>query len=152
MLLCPAPATTISKRSSLDACWPMENGVTARGARAAVFTNPRRLILLMRKPPRNNLLSFLLHHFFDAGPEVLQHHRCRIPPRAAGHRSARMRRRSGLVETRNRHAMLCPALHGPHCTSLRRPRTTCMTTPMPVVRVHAFQIQRTLDDSRENLV
>src|SRR5216683_3000502 len=47
MLLCPAPATTMSNRSSLDDCWPTENGVTASGASAAVFTNPRLLILLM---------------------------------------------------------------------------------------------------------
>src|SRR6266436_3453604 len=47
MLLCPAPATTMSNRSSLDACWPMENGVAASGASAAAFTNPRLLILLM---------------------------------------------------------------------------------------------------------
>src|SRR6266851_1363959 len=57
MLLCPAPATTMSKRSSLDACWPMENGVTASGASAAVFTNPRRLILLMRAPPPEESLT-----------------------------------------------------------------------------------------------
>src|SRR2546429_3766907 len=51
MLLCPAPATTMSKRSSLEVCGPNENGATARGASAVAFTNSRRLIVLMGAPP-----------------------------------------------------------------------------------------------------
>src|SRR5438552_9337915 len=92
MLLCPAPATTMSKRSAWDACWPMENGVTASGASAAVFTNPRRLILLMGTPPRNNLLGFLLYDFLDAGSEIFQHDRRCVSPRPARYGTAWLRR------------------------------------------------------------
>src|SRR5271169_5186404 len=47
-LLCPAPATTMSKRSGLADCCAMAfNGVSARGASAAPFTNPRRVIPLI---------------------------------------------------------------------------------------------------------
>src|SRR5229473_5041779 len=102
MLLCPAPATTMSNRSSLGACWPMENGVTASGASAAVFTNPRRLILLMGTPPRNDFLRFL-HDFFDARPKILQLHGRGVSSRPSDHRSTRMRRRASLVEAGNRH-------------------------------------------------
>src|SRR6266403_2778891 len=120
MLLCPAPATTISKRSSLDACWPIENGVTASGASAAVFTNPRRLILLMETPPWNNLLRFLLHDILDAGSEIFQHYSRGVSSWSTGHRSARMRRRAGLIEAGNRHPMLRPTRHGTHRARLRR--------------------------------
>src|SRR5229473_5439216 len=98
MLLCPAPATTMSKRSSLDACWPMEKGAAASGASAAVFTNPRRLILLIGTPPSNELLRFLVHDFLDARPEIFQHDCGRISPRAAGYRSTGMGRRSCLIQ------------------------------------------------------
>src|SRR6266478_4787940 len=152
MLLCPAPATTMSKRSSLDACWPMENGVTASGASAAVFTNPRLLILLMGTPPLNYPLRFLPYDFLDTGPEIFQHHRCCIPPRSTGHGSTGMCCRSCLIQTSNRHPVLRPARHGTHRTRLRRARSACVTTPMPVVRVHAFEIERALDDPRENFV
>src|SRR5216684_6157635 len=152
MLLCPAPATTMSKRSSLDACWPMENGVTASGASAAVFTNPRLLILLMGTPPLNYPLRFLPYDFLDTGPEIFQHHCCRIPPRSTGYGSAGMCRRSRLIQTCNRHAVLRPARRGAHRSRLRRPRSACVTTPVPVVRIHPFQIQRALYDPRENFV
>src|ERR1700687_4881625 len=152
MLLCPAPATTISKRSSLDAWWPMENGVTASGASAAVFTNPRRLILLMETPPWNNLLRFLLHDFLDARPKIFQHYSRGVSSRPSGHRSARMRRRAGLIEAGNRHPMLRPARHWTHRSGLRRSRSARVTTAVPVVRVHAFQIKRALNNPRENLV
>src|SRR5579863_7583181 len=48
-LLCPAPATTISKRSGVAAvCRAMVfSGESARGASAAPFTNPRRVIPLI---------------------------------------------------------------------------------------------------------
>ena len=59
----------------LEACCPAVNGVTARGASAAVFTNPRRLIVLIWTLPLSNFLRFLLNHFLDAGPKVFQHHR-----------------------------------------------------------------------------
>src|SRR5713101_7936519 len=152
MLLCPAPATTMSKRSSLDACWPMEKGVTASGASAAVFTNPRRLILLMRAPPRKNLLHFLLHNFLDARPKIFQHYGRRVSARPSVHRPAGMRRRSGLIQAGNRHAMLCPARHGTHRASLCWHGSTCVTTAVPVVWIHALQIKWTLHDARENLV
>src|SRR5260370_22294501 len=121
MLLCPAPVTTMSKRSYLGVCWQMENGVPASGASAAVFTNPRLLILLMRAPPRNDLLHFLLHNFFDAGPKIFQHYSRRVSAWPSGDRSAWMRRRAGLIQARNRHAMLRPARHGTHRASLCRP-------------------------------
>src|SRR5579863_3996414 len=58
-LLCPAPATTISKRSGLAACRAMAfNGVSARGASAAPFTNPRRVIpLIFYLLPQNPILG-----------------------------------------------------------------------------------------------
>src|ERR1700682_86923 len=152
MLLCPAPATTISKRSSLDACWPMENGVTASGASAAVFTNPRRLILLMETPPWNNLLRFLLHDFLDARPKIFQHYSRGVSSRPSGARSARMRRRAGLIEAGNRHPMLRPARHWSHRARLCWSRSARVTTPVPVVRVHPFQIERAFDRPRQNLV
>src|SRR5260370_1118715 len=138
MLLCPAPATTMSKRSSLDACWPMENGVTASGASAVVFTNPRRLILLMETPPGNNLLRFLLHDFLDARPKIFQHHGRGVSSRSSGHRSAGMGRGSRLIQTRDGHPMLRPARHWSHRAGLRRSRSARVTTAMPVVRIHAF--------------
>src|ERR1700691_1144233 len=47
-LLCPAPATTISKRSGAVVCRAMVlSGDNAKGASAAPFTNPRRVIPLM---------------------------------------------------------------------------------------------------------
>src|SRR6266852_6239938 len=152
MLLCPAPATTMSKRSSLDACWPMENGVAASGASAAVFTNPRRLILLICTPPWNNLLRFLVDDFLDARPKIFQHYRRRVSSGPSGHRSARMRRRASLIKAGNRHSMLRVSRHGAHRAGLRRPRSARVTTAVPVVRIHAFQVKRTFDDSRENLV
>src|SRR5467141_1970005 len=152
MLLCPAPATTMSKRSSLDACWPMENGVTASGASAAVFTNPRLLILLMGTPPLNYPLRFLPYDFLDTGPEIFQHHRCRIPPRSTGYGSAGMCRRSRLIQACNWHAVLRPARRGAHRAGLRRTGSPRVTTAVPVVRIHALQIERALNDSRENLV
>src|SRR5713226_5166763 len=152
MLLCPAPATTTSKRSSLDACWPMENGVTARGASAAVFTNPRLLILLMATSPRNSLLRFLPYDFLDARPKIFQHHGRSISSWSAGYRSAGMRRGAGLIQTRDRHPVLRPARHRTHRSGLRRAGPACVTTAVPVMRIHALQIKRALDDPRENLV
>src|SRR6266446_3310912 len=152
MLLCPAPATTMSKRSSSDACCPMEKGATASGASAAVFTNPRRLILLMCAPPSNNLLRFLVHDFLDARPKIFQHYRRRVSSGPAGHRAARMRRRASLIKAGNRHSMLRVSRHWAHRSGLRRSRSARVTTAVPVVRIHALQIKRTLDDSRENLV
>src|SRR5713226_8745954 len=114
MLLWPAPATRMSNRSSLGVCWPMENGVTARGASAAVFTKPRLLILLMGTPPRNYLLRFLPYDFLDARPKIFQHHGRRIPSRSAGHRSAGMRRGARLIQTRDWHPVLRPARHRTH--------------------------------------
>src|SRR5580693_1612890 len=47
-LLCPAPATTMSKRSGAADCRAIAlSGVSARGASAAPFTNPRRVIPLI---------------------------------------------------------------------------------------------------------
>src|SRR5580698_4191820 len=48
-LLCPAPATTISKRSggAVPCCAMLESGDSANGASAAPFTNPRRVIPLI---------------------------------------------------------------------------------------------------------
>src|SRR5713226_348568 len=152
MLLWPAPATRMSNRSSLGVCWPMENGVTARGASAAVFTNPRLLILLMGTSPRNSLLRFLPYDFLDARPKVFQHHGSSISSRSAGYRSAGMCRRAGLIQTWDWHPVLRPARHRAHRSRLRRAGTACVTATMPVVRVHPLQIKRALDDSRENLV
>src|SRR5437588_11469474 len=151
MLLCPAPATTMSKRSSLEVCGPSENGVTARGASAVAFTNSRRLMVLIGAPPLNQLLC-LLHYFLDASSEVLQHDRRRVSPGSSRNRSARMSRRPRLVQAGNRHSMLRPAQHGAHRTGLRRSRSAGMTSTVPVVRVHALQIKRTFDDTSENLV
>src|SRR5467141_4745327 len=110
MLLCPAPATTMAKRSSLDACWPMENGVTASGASAVVFTNPRRLILLMETPPGNNLLRFLLHDFLDARPKIFQHHGRGVSSRPSGHRSAGMRSEEHTSELQSHLNLVCRLL------------------------------------------
>jgi len=52
---------------------------------AAVFTNPRRLILLMETPPWNNLLRFLLHDFLDAGSEIFQYYSRGVSPWSTGH-------------------------------------------------------------------
>src|SRR6266403_6138824 len=57
-LLCPAPATTTSKRSEVDArCATDENGDSARGASAAPFTNPRRVIPLISALPPHPVRS-----------------------------------------------------------------------------------------------
>src|SRR5258707_7575988 len=91
----------MSKRSSLDACGPNENGATARGASAVAFTNSRRLIVLMGAPPQTKLLR-LLHHFLDAGSEIFQHDSRCVPTRPAGHRSTGMGRGPRLIQTLDR--------------------------------------------------
>src|ERR1700687_6154965 len=141
----------MSKRSSLEVCGPNENGATARGASAVAFTNSRRLIVLMGTPPQTNLLR-LLHHFLDAGSEIFQHHSCGVSSRPPGRRSARMRRRAGLIEAGDRHPMLRPTRHWTHRARLCWSRSARVTTAVPVVRVHPFQIERAFDRPRQNLV
>ena len=63
-----------------------------------------------------------------------------------------MRRGPRLIQPWDRHPVLRPTKHWAHRTGLRRSRPTRVTTAAPVVRVHALQIKRTLDDPRENLV
>src|SRR6267378_601501 len=106
----------------------MENGAAASGASAAVFTNPRRLILLMGTPPSNELLRFLVHDFLDARPEIFQHDCGRISSWAAGYRSTGMGRRSRLIQTRDGHAMLHVSGHWTHRAGLRGARPSRVTT------------------------
>ena len=51
----------------------------------------------------------LPHHFVETSTKILQHHGSGISPRTAGNRAARVRGRTGLVEARDRHAVLRPA-------------------------------------------
>src|SRR5580704_14683945 len=141
----------MSKRSSLEVCWPNENGATARGASAVVFTNSRRLIVLIGTLPQQKLLR-LLHYFLDAGTKILQHHGRGVSSGASGDRTSGMRRRACLIQTGNRHAMLCPTRHGTHRACLRRPGSAGVAASVPVVRIHAFEIERAFDGARENLV
>src|SRR5580704_10900213 len=134
----------MSKRSSLEVCWPNENGATARGASAVVFTNSRRLIVLIGTLPQQKLLR-LLHYFLDAGPKILQHHGRGVSSGPASYRSTGMRCGSRLIEAGNRHAMLCPTGHGTHRARLGRAGPTGVAASMPVVRVHAFEIERAFD-------
>src|ERR1700676_2991856 len=143
-LLWPPPATTMSKRSFSGVCAAARaKGAAASGASAAVFTNPRRVMVFMvglafQSIPRN--LS-LVHNFFDRGAEILEHDGGGVAARTAGDRASRMRGGSGLVEPRDGHAMLRPAEHRAERTGLRRSGSSGVTTAVPVVRIHALKIE-----------
>ena len=92
------------------------------------------------------------NHFFNARSENLQDHNGSVSPRPAGNRPAGVGRRSGLIQARNRHAMLRVARHRPHGSRLRRPGSTSVTTSMPIVGIHALQIDRAFDGARQNFV
>src|SRR2546429_680915 len=77
MLLCPAPATTMSKRSSWSACALKENGAAARGASAVVFTNSRRLTLLMNTLPSKQSFDGPLGSHFSLKPGLANKNRDR---------------------------------------------------------------------------
>src|SRR2546425_294638 len=141
----------MSKRSSLDACGPNENGATARGASAVAFTNSRRLIVLMGAPPQTKLLR-LLHYFLDAGSEIFQHDRRCVSTRPPGHRSTGMRRGSCLKKPGARHPMRPPPSRWSHRAGRRGARPARVTTAVQVVRVHAFQIKGALNDPRKIFV
>src|SRR5580704_13555646 len=157
----------MSKPSRETPCEPRARCWTARGAMAAPFTKPRRVMLLMRplllrrshfkmfaplEPVLRNALSFFLDHFLDAGPKILEHNGNSIPPRPTGYRPSGMRCRSGLVQTLNGHTMLSPARHRTHGASLSGSRPARVTASMPVMWVHAFEIERAFDGVRQDLV
>ncbi len=63
-----------------------------------------------------------------------------------------MRGRTGLVEARDRHAVLRPSGRRPQSGGLRRALRAAMAGAMPVVRIHALEIERALDHAGEDLV
>src|SRR6266568_8431042 len=62
-----------------------------------------------RRRPGFRPCRALRHDLVETFTKVLQHHGSGIPPRSAGNRAARMRRGTGLIEPRDRHAVLRPA-------------------------------------------
>ena len=145
-------------------------GLTARGAIAAPFTKsaPRhfahsalpllcaRAIRIARatRPLIANAVTTL-----SSAPLP----RCCVPksfsitvaafrPGPSGDRASRIRRGAGLIQTGDRHAVLRPAGNRTQGAGLRRVLRSAVAGAVPVVRVHALQIERTLDDPRENLV
>src|SRR6185436_17696320 len=88
--------------------------------------------------------ALLCHHLVETPTKILQHDGSGITPRPARDRAAGMRGRAGLVETRDRHAMLRPAGSRPQGASLRRVLGAAVTRTLPVVRIAPFQIERAL--------
>ena len=63
-----------------------------------------------------------------------------------------MRGGTGLVEAGDRHAVLRPAGRRPQVRGLRRVLRAAVAGAVPVVRIHALEIERALDHAGEDLV
>ena len=57
-----------------------------------------------------------------------------------------------MIQAGNGHAMLRPAWNRPHPAGLCRILRAAVTTAVPVVRIHALQIERAFHNVRENFV
>src|ERR1700686_1060921 len=124
---------------------------TASGAIAAPFTKPR-LVMFFMVVSHLRLNSGFLYYFRNARSKIFEHHRGGLAARAASDRTPRMSRRARLIKARDGHAVLRPTGHRSHGAALRQARAAGVATTVPVVRIHALQIERTFDRARENFV
>src|SRR5215472_4941044 len=74
--------------------------------------------------------------------QVLEQHHRSIATGRAGYRPTRMSCSSGLIETRNGHAVLGIARNGPQGFRLGWTHIPTVAAAMPVVPVVAFQVER----------
>ena len=58
---------------------------------------------------RSAFAGFCCHHFVETSTKILEHHDSGISTGTAGNRAARVGGRAGLVQARDRHAVLRPA-------------------------------------------
>src|ERR1700704_662976 len=83
----------------------------------AIDIAPARSI---RRYCRHPCYTLLCDDIVETAAEVLEHDRRGVSAGPSGNRAARMCRRAGLVETRDRHPMGSPAGDRPHVRGLRR--------------------------------
>src|ERR1700730_6016395 len=132
---------------------PSPKWETASGAMAAPFTKPRLVMFFMVSPhtsPHGN--SGFLYDFGNTRSKILEHHRGSIAARTTRNGTARMRCRTRLIEAGDRHTVLGPTGHRAHGATLRCAGAPGVATTMPVVWIHALQIERTFDSVREHFV
>src|SRR5919198_2714006 len=90
------------------------------------------------------------HHLLDRSAEIAQHDRGRVAPRPGGDGRTGMRRRAGLVQPRDREPVLGPARRGTEAAALRRAHLAAVARPAPVVLVQRLEVDRALDERRED--
>src|ERR1700730_14741128 len=126
---------------------------TASGAMAAPFTKPRLVMFVMVVSSYLGACnSGFLYDFRNAGSKIHEHHRRSITPWAASDRTTRISCCARLIKARYGHAVLRPTGHRAHGTALRCAGAAGVATAVPVVRIHAFQIEWTFGGAREHFV
>ena len=99
-------------------------------------------------------LPYLLspNHLTQIPPKILKQHYCRVSTRRTGDRTTWMCGSSSLIEARDRHPMLSIARNWSQRFRLSWTHVPTMATPMPVVPVDAFQVERAAHIYSEDFV
>src|SRR6478609_6206975 len=146
----PAPnGTTTVTRWVGQLCARTGAVETTPVAIVATAPNTRLKIRFIRFLPRSIISRVQL---VETPTKILEHDGSGITSRPARNRAPGMSRGTGLVEPRDRHAVLRPACGRPERRRLRGILRPTVTGAVPVVRISAFQVERALHHTGKNLV